>query len=275
MTRLGGIGLLKPPTAVVYVCTLALAWQVFADAPVVAAANRDERFDRPAEPPSVRDGDPTIVAPRDVRAGGTWVGCNDAGVYATITNRWLETDRDSDCSRGCLVTDCLAHHSAENAVRAVERELDERNYDGFHLVVADETAAFLVANDGRVAVTRLDPGVHVVVNVGGLVNGQGRFTVPNRCQDIGEQQAENARRLRARLRPEPGESADDWLDRGGAALGDHDAGVCIHREGFGTRSSSLVRTGSEIPTSFEFADGPPCETSFDPVDVPPSFRPGT
>ncbi|MFB6235597.1 MAG: NRDE family protein [Halopenitus sp.] len=252
-------------------CTLVLAWQVFADAPVVAAANRDERFDRPAEPPSVKEGIPAVVAPRDARAGGTWVGCNDAGVYATITNRWLSEDREGDRSRGLLVDDCLAHDSAEAAVRDVERELDEREYDGFHLVVADESGAYLVANDGRVDVTRLDPGVHVVVNVGGVVNGRGRFTIPERRQDVGEQQAENARQLSDRLRPEPGESADGWLDRAGAALGDHDAGVCIHREGFGTRSSSIVRVGADGGTRFEFAEGPPCETAFEPVDLPRSF----
>lgn len=258
-------------------CTLTLAWQVFADTPLVAAANRDERFDRPAEPPSVREGDstragdPTVVAPRDARAGGTWVGCNDAGVYATITNRWLGEDREGDRSRGQLVDDCLGHDSAVAAVRAVERELDERKYDGFHLVVADESGAFLVANGGRVDVTRLEPGIHVVVNVGGVVNGRGRFAIPERRQEAGERQAENARRLSDRLRPEPGESADDWLDRAGAALGDHDAGVCIHRDGFGTRSSSLVRVGAENGTRFEFAEGPPCETAFEPVDLPRSF----
>jgi len=256
------------------VCTLALAWDVFPDAPVIAAANRDERLDRPSEPPAVREGDPAVVAPRDAEAGGTWVGCNDAGVYATLTNRWLAADRAADRSRGRLVDDCLAHDDAAAAVRAVERDLGERAYDGFHLVVADATGAFLVANDGRVEVTRLDPGVHVVVNVGGVVNGRGRFTVPERRREVGERQAANARRLADRLRPEPGESAAAWLDRAGAALGDHDAGVCLHREGFGTRSCSLARLGGDGPSRFAFADGPPCETSFERVALPASFGSG-
>jgi hypothetical protein len=253
------------------VCTLALAWQVFPDVPVLAAANRDERFDRPAEPPSVREGEPAVVAPRDARAGGTWVGCNDAGLYATVTNRWLAEGRDGDRSRGRLVDDCLAHDAAEAAVRAVEAELDTREYDGFHLVVADAAGAFLVANDGGVAVTRLDPGIHVVVNVGGVVNGRGRFAFPEHRREVGERQAENARRLGDRLRPEPGESAAGWLDRAGAALGDHDAGVCIHRDGFGTRSGSLARMSRKDGTRFAFADGPPCETAFEPVALPASF----
>ncbi|ELK45622.1 hypothetical protein D320_21146, partial [Haloferax sp. BAB-2207] len=73
-------------------CTLILAWQVFEDAPVVVAANRDEQLGRPAEPPRRwENGDgPAIVAPRDAEAGGTWVGYNDAGVFVGITNRWVE-----------------------------------------------------------------------------------------------------------------------------------------------------------------------------------------
>ena len=74
------------------VCTLVVAWRVFETAPVCVAANRDESFDRPAAPPSVREGDPAVLAPRDERAGGTWLGYNEAGVLAAITNRWAAGD---------------------------------------------------------------------------------------------------------------------------------------------------------------------------------------
>ena len=69
------------------VCTLVFAWQVFPDAPVVAAANRDELLDRPSEPPSVIEEEPGVVAPRDAEAGGTWIGYNEHGVLVAITNR--------------------------------------------------------------------------------------------------------------------------------------------------------------------------------------------
>ncbi|WP_340102101.1 NRDE family protein [Salinibaculum salinum] len=243
-------------------CTLTLAWHVFEDAPVVVAANRDELVDRPSEPPARRDWERPVVAPRDSEAGGTWIGYNDAGVLVAITNRWIETDMESDRSRGLLVRDALNHESAEDAVRFVERELDERSYDGFNLVVADANAALLVEWDGHRRVSNFDPGVHVVVNVG----ADGNYTIPGHRPDVGEQQAVNADSVLTALQPEPGEESREWLDRAATVIADHEYGVCVHGDGFGTRSSSLIHLGTEERT-FEFADGPPCETPFEPVDA--------
>ncbi|WP_144799147.1 NRDE family protein [Halorubrum depositum] len=261
-------------------CTLALAWRAFADAPIALAANRDEALDRPSEPPTVRDpaGDDGVryVAPRDAEAGGTWIGFSESGVAVAVTNRWLDADRDGDRSRGLLVRDCLETDSAETAVRAVERELEKRSYDGFNLVIADDAAAFLLSYDGGLAVTRLDPGVHVVGNVGGVVNGVERFAVPERRREFAEERADSARRVAAELVPEPGETGEAWLDRASYVLADHEYGACLHGDGFGTRSFTRVRT-SDDPTEspeFAYADGPPCETPAEPVSLPTGFGRG-
>ncbi|WP_224447273.1 NRDE family protein [Haloprofundus salilacus] len=238
-------------------CTLTLAWQVFPDAPVVVAANRDEAYGRPSQPPARIEDDPAVVAPRDAEAGGTWVGYNEHGLFIGITNRWTDADPAADRSRGLLVREALRHESAEEAARFVERELDERSYDGFNLVVADAMAAFCFEWDGRLHVSQFDPGVHVVVNVG----FDDSFTIPSFRSEVGEQQAENARRVREALQPEPGESSAAWHDRAASVLADHEYGVCIHGDSFGTRSSSLIAIG-EGGASYRFADGPPCETAY-------------
>jgi uncharacterized protein with NRDE domain len=255
------------------VCTLVLAWRLFPETPVAVAANRDEATDRPAEPPSVRragdaaDG-PWMLAPRDARAGGTWTGYSDRGVYAGLTNRWRTVAGGGERSRGRLVEDALASPDAERAVERVRAAVERHRYDGFALVVADATAAFLFEWDGRLRTSRLDPGVHVVVNVGAALGGGGvardRFFVPEDRRTAAERQAEGARALRGALTPEPGESSTEWFDRAAVALGDHEFGVCVHGDGFGTRSSSLIAVG-ERP-SYRFADGPPCETPHRPVD---------
>ena len=243
-------------------CTFTLAWQVFEDAPVVVAANRDEQLGRETHPPARRDWERPVVAPKDAEAGGTWLGYNDAGVLVSVTNRWSDADLGAERSRGLLVRDALRQDSAEAAVRYVERDLDAREYDGFNLVAADAGAAILVEWDGVRRVRQLDPGVHVVVNVG----ADGQYAIPAQRQAVGEQQAANADRLREHLRPEPGERSRAWLDRAAAAVSDHEFGVCIHGDGFGTRSSSLVRLGAD-GDSYEYADGPPCETPFESVDL--------
>lgn len=236
-------------------CTLIAAWQVFEEAPVCVAANRDEAFGRPSTPPTVRGNDPKIVAPRDEEAGGTWLGYNEAGVLVAITNRWV--DGDGERSRGLLVDDALSEPTARAAIDRVQAELDAREYAPFHLLAADAENCLLIEWGDVRRVTDLDPGVHAVVNVG----FDGEWFVPPMRPEAGRQQATNTERIRDELQPRDGETAAMWTRRAGAVLGDHEFGACIHGDGFGTRSSSLVRLGDE--RVFEFADGPPCETPFE------------
>jgi uncharacterized protein with NRDE domain len=243
------------------VCTFTLAWQVFPDAPVVVAANRDERLDRPSEPPAVRDWERPVLAPKDAEAAGTWLGYSDAGVLVALTNRWIDEAPAADRSRGLLVREALGYESAEDAARFVERDLAERSYDGFNLVVVDDTAAVLLEWDGQLAVRNFEPGVHVVVNVG----ADGSYVIPGRRQDHGERQAAAADRLRDVLQPEPGEDWADWLDRAAAVVADHEYGVCVHGDGFGTRSSTLLGLGPDHRT-VKHAEGPPCQTDYRPVE---------
>jgi len=245
------------------VCTLVIAWQVFPDAPVVVAANRDEQDGRPAEPPAVRDWEVPAVAPMDLEAGGTWIGFNEHDVLVAVTNRWVDADLEGERSRGLLVRDALAEKSAEAAARFVERELRNRSYRGCNVLVADASAAVLVEWDGTMRVGTLQPGVHVVVNVG----ADGEYTAPEGRRDVAADQAANADAVRTALRPEPGEGSDAWLERAQSVLGDHEYGVCVHGDGFGTRSSSLIRLGAN--PVYRYADGPPCETSFEPYPARP------
>lgn len=239
-------------------CTLIVAWQVFDDAPICVAANRDESTDRPSNPPTIRDDDPRVLAPRDERAGGTWLGYNEHGVLVAITNRWVVGEGER--SRGLLVDDALSKSSADEAIDHVARELERRTYEPFHLLVADESDCHLVEH-GRDDRTRsLDPGVHIIVNVG--IDGD--WFVPTDRPDVGNRQAENATDVWAELQPREGEDATGWIARAGDVLGDHDYGVCLHGDGFGTRSSSLICLGGR--RLFEFADGPPCQTPYKRVD---------
>lgn len=245
------------------VCTLIFAWQAFADAPVLVAANRDEALGRPSHPPEIYGEEPRIVAPWDEEAGGTWIGHNEHGVVAVVTNRWLDHELAGERSRGLLVGDALEHESAEDAARFVEQSVGEFEYDGFNLALLDSNAALLLEWDGSLRVRNFEPGVHVVVNVG----ADGKFEIPTERAEFGERQAESARRAREALQPEPGEGSESWHERAAATLRDHDYGFCVHADEYGTRSSSLISIGSEGAADFRFADGAPCETGYDPVNA--------
>ncbi|ADB60657.1 protein of unknown function DUF833 [Haloterrigena turkmenica DSM 5511] len=254
-------------------CTLTLAWKVFEDAPVAVAANRDEAVGRESFPPGVYREEPLTVAPRDAEAGGTWIGYNERGVFAGITNKWTDADLAGERSRGLLVADVLEAASAAEAGAIVEAQTDDYEYDGFYLVVADETDAYCYYWDGTLERIDFDPGVHVVVNVA----VDETVDVPEFRADAGRMQAANARGVREALSvdgdgdrgdddDDADESVDEWLERAGEVLGDHEYGVCIHRNGFGTRSSSLIALGPAGPR-YEFAPGPPCETAYEPVSL--------
>ena len=246
-------------------CTLVLAWQAVADAPIIVAANRDEATDRPSEPPGLYRTEPKAIAPRDARAGGTWIGYNEAGLFVGITNRWV--DRAGERSRGQLVADCLGCEAAGAAVDTVDHAVAADSYAGFNLVVADADRAALLEWDGELGVTEFEPGVHVVVNVG----ADGASFEPPERPEIGRQQAVNATGVRSVLSVDEGAppTAAVWREQAAAVLGDHEYGVCVHGDGFGTRSASLLELGGEAAAgvgSYWFADGPPCRTGFERVE---------
>lgn len=236
---------------------------------MAVAANRDERLDRPSAGPARRAfGGVAAIAPLDTRVGGTWTGYNEHGLYVGVTNRW-GVGIDGERSRGLLVADALAARTARTARETVARAVDRHEYAGFELVVADADDAFLVEWDGDLRVHDPSPGVTVVVNVGAALP-DGDTLAPGAPSgdrvpaERRREQADAARRLRDRLDPQDDERASGWLDRGGAALGDHENGVCVHGDGFGTRSSSLIALGDG--REYRFADGPPCETAYQRVD---------
>ncbi|ADJ14961.1 NRDE family protein [Halalkalicoccus jeotgali] len=244
-------------------CTLIFAWQVFEDAPVLIAANRDEALGRPSHPPGLYSETPRIVAPWDEEAGGTWIGSNEHGVAAVVTNRWLDTELAAERSRGLLVGEALERESAEDAARFVEHSVREFEYDGFNLALIDANAAILLEWNGGLRVRNFDPGVHVVVNVG----ADGDFEIPAERAEFAERQAESARRAREVLRPDPGERPREWHERAVAVLQDHEYTFCVHADEYGTRSSSLIRVNADGTTEYRFADGPPCETAYEPIDT--------
>src|SRR3989442_12776917 len=68
-------------------CTLIAFWRSVPGYDLVIGMNRDESAMRPADPPSILEGTPVIVAPRDRQAGGTWLGTSGTGLVVALSNR--------------------------------------------------------------------------------------------------------------------------------------------------------------------------------------------
>ena len=118
-------------------CTLMVLHRCVPGTPLVVGANRDEFLDRPTEGPALRRTDfGSIVAPRDIRAGGTWLGLNAHGLFAAVTNRPAGKLDSQRRSRGHLVVDALRSRSAAQAIEELDN-LSAETYNPFNLLVAD------------------------------------------------------------------------------------------------------------------------------------------
>lgn len=271
-------------------CTIAFAWQVLADAPIAVAANRDEALGRESLPPQILASDPETVAPQDAEAGGTWIGVTERGLFVAITNRWTADgppDLPAERSRGLLVRDALGADDAASAVDLVREQVRDHRYAGFNLLVADADRATYLEWDGELCVDALDPGVHVIVNPGiddvderavrlrnelvDLVTADEPPTVDAGGGEAPAVDAESGRGPSPDVQTQATRPAAKWLEDAAGLLRDHEYEVCIHRDEFGTRSSSLVSIDADRQATYCFADGPPCESDYALVELPASF----
>ena len=248
-------------------CTLVILRRPGHDWPVLIAANRDEMFDRPWQPPGRHWPDRAQVsAGRDRLAGGSWLGVNDDGVCAGILNRTGALGPAAGKrSRGELVLDALDQADAAAAACALA-DIDGAAYRPFNLVVADSEEAFWLRHDGGAAPV-FRP----------LPEGLSMFTARERNDA-------NSPRIRTHLSdfeaaPSPDPAHGDWqswaalLARGtDDSGGDPEAAMCVEPvHGFGTVNASLIalprpgRPGA-VPM-WLFASGPPNRHAFEKVEI--------
>jgi uncharacterized protein with NRDE domain len=162
-------------------CLIVFSWQPDASTPLVLLANRDEFFERPAEPMHWWHDRRDVLAGRDLRGGGTWMGVNRAGRLAALTNfrdgRAPMAPKDAP-SRGLLVSAMLDATQFDDDLARVERHAHE--YAGFNLLAGDLPAGKLfwignrdtsvatgvaeLAGQGRPVAHAIAPGVHGLSN---------------------------------------------------------------------------------------------------------------
>ena len=122
-------------------CLIAFAIGVDPERPLLLAANRDEYFERPTDPLhrwTLPDGT-GVIAGRDLRDGGTWLGVSEAGRVAMLTNVRSAHPGPGRRSRGELTTRWLSAGSDWHSLLA---GMDPADYGGFNLVVGDIGTGF-------------------------------------------------------------------------------------------------------------------------------------
>jgi len=214
-------------------CTILLRWDPTADVAVMVAANRDEFRDRLADDPG--EITPGVFAGRDRTAGGTWLAVSRRGVAALTNVRTGPRDPQAP-SRGALPLAALVGRLPA----------DLTPYNGFNLLVVDETGARVVTHEGAgttAAIASLEPGLHVIDN-----------------EAFGRPSPRIVRATRLLVAAAP-----DF-----AALGDHgtsaEDGLCHHGEVYGTVSSTVIALDRDRRVvRYAHVSGPPCRGV--PVDL--------
>ncbi|MBU4318663.1 MAG: NRDE family protein [Proteobacteria bacterium] len=144
-------------------CLILLACDIHPEFRLVLAANRDEFYHRPAAPLSFWQDTPQVLAGRDLKAGGTWLGMSRTGKISAITNYRDPASILNDApTRGALVTDYLA--GDETAPSYLSRVQSKgHQYNGFNLLAGTSQDLYYYSNREG-AFRRLASGIHGLSN---------------------------------------------------------------------------------------------------------------
>jgi len=142
-------------------CLVVIAWQVHPQYRLIVAGNRDESHRRPTQDAHWWPDNESLLAGRDLQAGGTWLAVSKSGRFATVTNfREGQSSRAGRKSRGALVTDFVTDTSSP---QEYESSIAYDEYAGFSLLLCDgESMTYLSNRDDLEA--NLDPGIYGLSN---------------------------------------------------------------------------------------------------------------
>ena len=240
-------------------CLIVFAWKVIPGMPLIAAANRDEFYERATSPAGSWVDHPQIYAGRDLKGGGSWMGitqqassgCGAADSrFAAITNvRCPKEHRDAAPSRGKLVTDFLAGSmTAADYIEQIRAGSDA--YNGFNLVLGDRDTLIWFSNRAHDDPRNGQPlasGIYGLSNA--LLDAPWPKVLKTKAQFASllclgapeetffEMLADTACAPDSRL-PETGVPLE--VERALSA-------VCIETPGYGTRTSTVVKLYNNAP----------------------------
>jgi len=140
-------------------CIIAIARHASPRFPLIVAANRDERHDRPTAPADWWVDRPDILSGRDLEAGGTWLGISTAGRFAAVTNVFEGRRAPAERSRGTLLADFLVGAVAADRYA---RAIDGDRFGPFNLLLLDAGGLHYVSNRHQGGI--LGAGVHAFSN---------------------------------------------------------------------------------------------------------------
>ena len=130
---------------------------------LVLVGNRDEFYERPTKRAHFWEDYPQLLAGKDLKAGGTWMGITKNGRFAAVTNyREIPLELYKEKSRGILPLDYLANGYDPQQYLA-EKSREDNLFAPYNILVGSPQELFYYSN--RTAkITKIEPGVHGLSN---------------------------------------------------------------------------------------------------------------
>jgi uncharacterized protein with NRDE domain len=143
-------------------CLILLSYKMHPFYPLILAANRDEFYDRPTMPAGFWEDRPDVLAGKDLKEGGTWLGITRKGRMAALTNyRDPFSLKLNAPSRGWLIKDFLCGQEAADLY--LERLAGQADrYNGFSIILGDPSRLYYFSNRNGLAL--LSPGLYGLSN---------------------------------------------------------------------------------------------------------------
>lgn len=149
-------------------CLIFCAYETHPVYRVVIAANRDEFYDRPTAPAAFWDDAPDLLAGRDLKEGGTWLGITGSGRIAALTNyrtpfyRASFSLKEDVPSRGLIVSNFL--RGGGKPVEYIQKLTPGADrYNDFSIILIDQSQICYFSNCGG-QLQNLSPGIYGLSN---------------------------------------------------------------------------------------------------------------
>ena len=144
-------------------CLILFSYKTHPNYRLILAANRDEFYQRPTAPLNYWTDHPNVLAGRDLKSNGTWLGVTRTGRIAAITNyREEAAPIEKAPSRGDLIRNYLTADSASSRYLNDVRHIGHI-YNGFNLITGDMDGLFYYSNRAN-RIQTLKPGLYGISN---------------------------------------------------------------------------------------------------------------
>ena len=233
-------------------CLILFAYKQHPKYPLILVANRDEFYPRPTAQADWWKEYPTMLAGKDIKGNGSWLGMSKDGKFAALTNfRDGMNLKQNAPTRGKLVTNYLVN-PVESESYLQEIAKTGELYNGYNLLTFDGEDIWHYSNMSN-DITHIEPGVHGLSNA--LLNSDWPKVHRAKAKLAALVDVNKDFSIEAgfQMMLDSEQAADEDLPQTGVPYDWEKklSSMCIRTETYGTRCSTVVLWGADGTVHFE------------------------